>query len=306
MQYNLNIQREVGDSTVLTVGYVGSRGIGMFTRNDLNPYAATVDANGVYHFSQRRLNPAFGQLSAAVGGTTSDYNSLQLMLNRAFMRNVGAQINYTWSKCMDDGGSQVSSLSAAASPTTYTNPYDRSIDRGLCYYHVGHAFRASTALGLPFRGNRMVEGWQLTAIVTANSGLPFTVSTGFGRAIVAGDTSRPNYLPGCKVKVGRVDQWYDPNCFSLQEVGTLGNLGRNTVIGPSLVNVDMALLKDTPLTETVRAQFRAEVFNVANHANFAMPAVSVFTASGRNPTAGQITSTVTSSRQIQLALKLIF
>jgi hypothetical protein len=86
----------------------------------------------------------------------------------------------------------------------------------------------------------------------------------------------------------------------------LGNLGRNTVIGPKLLNVDMALLKDTRISEAVRMQFRAEVFNILNHANFALPAASIFTASGRNATAGQITSTTTTSRQIQFGLKLIF
>ena len=119
-----------------------------------------------------------------------------------------------------------------------------------------------------------------------------------------GDVSRPDYVAGCKVQVGRVEQWYDPNCFLLEANGTLGNLGRNTVIGPKLVNVDAALLKDTSITEGLRMQFRAEVFNVANHANFALPAAGVFTASGRNPTAGQITQTVTTSRQIQFGLKL--
>ena len=121
-----------------------------------------------------------------------------------------------------------------------------------------------------------------------------------------GDVSRPDYVAGCKVQVGRVEQWYDPNCFSLEANGTLGNLGRNTVIGPKLVNVDAALLKDTSITEGLRMQFRAEVFNVANHANFALPAAGVFTASGRNPTAGQITQTVTTSRQIQFGLNFIF
>jgi hypothetical protein len=305
MQYNLNIQRGIAEGTVLTVGYVGSRGISMYSLREMNPFLPTIDSSGVYHFSSVRLNPKYNSMSLAVQGTSSTYNSLQVNLNRSFTRNVQAQVNYTWSKCIDDGGSPLGSLNGGNSPTSYSNPFDRSVDRGLCYFSVANTFRANTVLALPFRGHRLIEGWQVTGIMTANGGLPFTVSTGFNRAFV-GDVSRPDYLAGCKVQVGRVEQWYDPNCFALEANGTLGNLGRNTVIGPKLVNVDAALLKDTSITEGLRAQFRAEVFNVANHANFALPAAGVFTASGRNPTAGQITQTVTTSRQIQFGLKFIF
>ena len=305
MQYNLNVQRGVAEGTVLTVGYVGSRGINLFTLREMNPFLASIDSNSVYHFGSTRLNPKYNSMSLAVQGTASTYNSLQVSLNRSFTRNVQAQINYTWSKCIDDGGSPLGSLNGGNSPTSYSNPFDRSVDRGLCYFSVANTFRANSVVALPFHGNRLIEGWQVTGILTANGGLPFTISTGFNRAFV-GDVSRPDYVAGCKAHVGRVQQWYDPNCFSLEAPGTLGNLGRNTLIGPKLVNVDAALLKDTGISEELRMQFRAEVFNVANHANFALPAAGIFTASGRNPTAGQITQTVTTSRQLQFGLKFIF
>jgi len=305
MQYNLNIQRDLGAGTVLTVGYVGSRGVHLLSLREMNPFLATRDSAGVYHFTTTRLNPRYNSMSLAIEGTNSNYNSLQTTVNKALSHGVQAQVNYTWSKCIDYGGSPIGSLNGGNSPTSWSNPFDRSIDRGLCYYNVGHTFRANTVLALPFKGNGFVEGWQMTGIVTANGGLPFTVSTGFDRAFTGGG-GRPNYVAGCKMQLGRVDQWFDPNCFSLQDAGTLGNLGRNTVIGPKLVNVDLALLKDTSLAEGIRMQFRAEVFNILNHANFALPVASVFTASGRNATSGQITSTTTTSRQVQFGLKFIF
>jgi hypothetical protein len=286
-------------------GYVGSEGRNLLTLREMNPYLATVDAAGIYHFSSTRLNPRFNTIQLATQGTTSSYDSLQLSLNRAFSSNVQSQINYTWSSCIDTGGSPLGSLNGGNSPTAWSNPYDQSVDRGPCYFNTTHALRANAVVALPFSGNPLIEGWQVTGIVSANSGLPYTISTGFDRAFVGGG-GRPNLVAGCDLHAGRVAQWYNPNCFELQPAGTLGNLGRNSMRGPAQVVVDMALLKDTQLTGSVRAQFRAEVFNILNRANFGLPAANIFTASGRNPTAGQITSTVTTARQIQLGLKLIF
>jgi hypothetical protein len=199
----------------------------------------------------------------------------------------------------------VGSLNGGNSPSAWSNPYDQSVDRGPCYFNTEHALRGNALWALPLQGNRFVEGWQLTGIVSANTGLPFTVSTGFDQAFI-GAASRPNQVPGCNVHVGRVDQWFDPNCFELQPAGTLGNAARNSVRGPGQVTVDMAILKDTALAGGSRLQFRWEIFNLLNRANFALPAANIFTASGRNPTAGQITRTSTTARQMQVGLKLLF
>src|SRR5207248_11710313 len=128
-------------------------------------------------------------------------------------------------------GSPVGSLHGGNSPTNYENPYDRSTDRGLCYFNVKHTLRVNGLVALPFRGNRLVEGWQISGILSANTGLPFSISTGFDRVGYQGSgTPRPNYVSGCNVAVGLVNKWFDPSCFSLQAAGTLGNVGRNTVI----------------------------------------------------------------------------
>jgi hypothetical protein len=272
-----------------------------------------------------RLNPALGFLQMAVSGTTSRYNSLQLSLDRRFSRNVQAQVNYTFSRCIDDGGSPLGSINGGNSPSNYENPYDRSnYDCGLCYFNSTHNFRANSLVSLPFHGNRAVEGWQLSGIVTWNTGLPLSVADGIdlaGFGYVPTGAPRPNYVPGCPVSVGKVNEWFNPACFTIGAPGTFGNLGRNTIIGPGLAQIDFAVVKDTRIREAARAQFRAEFFNIFNHPQFGQPNTSLFTAGATgactatgagcgvlSPTAGQITTlaTNTAARQIQFAVKLIF
>jgi hypothetical protein len=113
MQYNLNVQRQIFDeATVLTIGYVGSRGLNLFTMYDYNSPVPTIDANGVYHWAtlqngqivqNPRINPAFGGLEMRAPNGSSKYNSLQASLNRRFSRNVQGQVSYTYSKSLDDG-----------------------------------------------------------------------------------------------------------------------------------------------------------------------------------------------------------
>ena len=333
IQYNVNIQRELASGTVLTVGYVGSHGVDLLTLRDFNSPAPVIDSSGVYHFatvvggrivSNPRLDPNLSYLQEATLGTTSRYNSLQTSLNRRFSSNVQAQVTYTFSKCMDDGGSPVGSTNGGNSPTNVANPFVRTpYDEGLCYYNSTQNFRANSLLSLPFHGNRAVEGWQLSGIVTWNTGLPLSIQDGFDEVGFgyASSGARPNYVPGCQVNVGKVNEWFNPACFSLQAPGTLGNVGRDTIVGPGLAQVDFAVIKDTKIREAIAAQFRAEFFNIFNHPQFGQPAASLFTAGATgactisgagcgnpNPTAGQITTLAgnTAARQIQLALKLIF
>jgi hypothetical protein len=108
------------------------------------------------------------------------------------------------------------------------------------------------------------------------------------------------------VITGRVDQWFNPNAFSLPTLGTWGNVGRGVLNGPDLKEIDVSLFKTIPITEKTRLLFRAEAFNIANRANFGVPNFLVFSGESISPSAGQITSTVTSSRQIQFGLKLMF
>ena len=157
-----------------------------------------------------------------------------------------------------------------------------------------------------------MEGWQLSGNFTYSSGAPWNVLLGFDQAGNGNSgEERPNISSGVNPIIGNVNGYANLNAFTVPAVGTLGNLQRDYLSGPGLVDLDMALLKDTRLSERTRLQFRAEFFNVANHPNLGLPNGTVF-AQGPNGTGipnstfGQITYTTTSSRQIQFALKLLF
>ncbi len=182
-----------------------------------------------------------------------------------------------------------------------------------------NVIRFNGTYALPFHGSRLTRGWQLSGIVSYNTGLPVNINTGYdeatGGALYA-LAERPNLNPGFRPdpKVGTINEWYDPAAFSMPAPGTLGNLGRNTVRGPNFADADVSLIKRTPITETLNVEFRAEFFNVFNHDNLGLPVASlyqqVFTATGPTfapiPTAGLITTQVGTPRQIQFALKFIF
>jgi Carboxypeptidase regulatory-like domain len=305
IQYNLTVQREIAANTVVSLGYIGSHGVHLLTQIEQNPTLATIDSSGVYQFSRTRVNPNLSVFTDFAPIASSRYNSLQATLNRRFTRNVTAQVAYTYSRCTDNGSFWGSYNTNTAA--TVENPYDLSYDRGVCFFDITHALRVNGLVALPFHGNRLVEGWQLSGIVSANTGLPFNISNGIDQVGYQNSgVSRPDYVSGCQVSVGQINEWFNPACFSLEPFGTLGNTGRNTGRGPNFVNADFAVLKDTKITEAIGLQFRAEFFNILNHPNFGLPASAVFTSSGRNSTAGKITSVVGTARQIQFALKLIF
>src|SRR5262249_22701334 len=239
IQYNLNVQREIAAGTVLTVGYVGSRGVHLLTGQEQNPPTPVIDSNGVYHFTNAagvpnpRLNPNLAFFTAPEPISNSRYNSLQTVLDRRFTRSLQAQVAYTYSKCIDTGGFAVASFNGLTSTSArLENPFNREIDRGPCSFDIPHVLRVNSHAALPFHGNRIVEGWQISGIVSAYSGVPFNVFTGFDRAgFTSTNEPRPNYIGGCDPYAGArtVAQWFNPNCYALQPVGTDGNTGRNSL-----------------------------------------------------------------------------
>ncbi len=208
IQYNLSIQREISEGTVLTVAFVGSHGVDMLTDKEDNPPQAQI-ANGTYYFGActptggvptlaeiaplgttacptgtslkafPRPNPAFSFLVLATPGDTSRYDSLQLGLNRRFTKGFQAQIAYTFSRCIDDGGDgPVSSLSGGDNSVLYENPFNREYDKGLCMYNAKSTLRINGLCALPFHGNWFKEGWQISGILTQNTGLPISIYDG--------------------------------------------------------------------------------------------------------------------------------
>jgi hypothetical protein len=152
----------------------------------------------------------------------------------------------------------------------------------------------------------------MSGIETLQSGLPFTPQLGFNPTN-NGDTRnpiRPSWNPAFTgaVILGSANEYFNPNAFVVPTAGTYGNVGRDPLIGPGIAVLDFSALKNTRLSERVNLQFRAELFNILNRANFGTPNPVVFTSASSvpAPTAGVITSTSTTSRQIQFGLKLLF
>jgi hypothetical protein len=142
------------------------------------------------------------------------------------------------------------------------------------------------------------------------SGFPFDTLLGSNQS-GDGDTSnpdRPSWNPNFSgpVITGNPQQWYNPNAFAIPTSGTFGNVGKNALRGPGLADWDLSLFKNTVITERFRLEFRAEFFNLTNRTNFGYPNKTVFSGTSVSPTAGLITNTATTSRQIQFGLKLIF
>jgi hypothetical protein len=204
------------------------------------------------------------------------------------------------------------------------NPFNLHADWGLATFDVRNVAVINGSYELPFgRGktflngfgggrNALVSGWTLNSIVTLQDGFPFTPQLSFNPSN-NGDTRnpvRPSLNPAFSgpVILGSPNQYFNPNAFLVPPNGTYGNLGRDAFIGPGLATLDLSLLKDTKITEKLDLQFRAEFFNALNRANFNTPNLIVFTSAAGvpSPAAGVITSTSTTSRQIQFGLKLIW
>jgi len=324
MQWNLNIQRELPWNTIFTAAYVGSRGVHLFYQRDQNPPIPTIGSNGMRTFcgpgflgpctTNPRVNTALGPYNGAEPQANSSYNSLQLNANRRFRRNVQAQLSYTWSHCIDNSSNTYGLEGGAPAQ----DPYNAHADRGNCLFDRRQNLALSSLVALPFKGkftgHQIIEGWQISGILSVRTGGPFNVTDGYdypalGAAFVA---PRPNLKAGRTaddIILGQQGKWFDPTAFELPPTGQLGNIGRNVLYGPNLRNVDFSVIKDTPIpsiSEQFRVQFRAEFFNIFNHANYLSPIAGVFVNGGApNPTAGQIT-TVSPMRQIQFALKLVF
>ncbi|MBV8729922.1 MAG: hypothetical protein JO336_08945, partial [Acidobacteriia bacterium] len=328
----LSVQRQLPGNTLLTIGYQGTRGVHLLAFHDFNAPIPTIN-NGVYTFvhpdpvnpalldANPVPDPSFGSLDMLDTSSYSAYNALQVGVAHRLSSNLVFQFSYTWSHCIDNsyayaglGGNNVTSAN--------TNPYDWAADKGNCSFDLRHNIAANAVYLLPFKGNRLVEGWQITGIQAWHTGVPFSLGEGTQPYLNNNfDTPRPNVVAGCNVYANQnVHQWYNPACFTASAYGTLGDLGRNAMVGPGYVETDLGVMKDTKISERVSIQFRAELFNLFNHPNFNYPVTSVFSAGSAATnyqatpvaTAGQITSLVGSgglsnvARQTQFSLKLLF
>jgi hypothetical protein len=328
VQYNLSVQRQLLPDLMVEAAYAGSKGTHLVRTGEANLTPAGP------------LNPSFGSIPLLVTDANSNYNSGQLSVWKRGMAGLTLRASYTFSKSMDDQSGPFPSDWASESGVSQ-NFFDRQGDHARSSFDRTHVFSGSFLYAMPFghsASGRLAKGWTLGGIATLMSGPPFTGNLGaFNNSgtMSSVPADRPDLKPGvnaCAATLGNPNQWFNPSIFTLPAAGTYGNAGRNILCGPPLKNLDLSLSKRTSIGERAQAEFRVETFNVFNHANFAVPVNTQGpTGNGGNGDAifsgresncspspanagcgilaanvGRIMSTVGSSRQIQLALKITF
>jgi len=354
MQYNLSVQREILRGTVLSVGYVGSAARHMWMQRDENPpqcdtfpNCSAVPAptlageNTGAHFTagNPRVSANFGPRVMEATTTSSGYNSVQVSLSRQFAHNLAGQVNYSYSHCIDDG-SFATSLEFWGQ--LMTDPYNQRYDYGNCNFDIRHNLVANALYSLPFKGNRLVEGWQVTTIVSFNTGAPTNVTNstipGFDPSNLGAQwATRPNYTFATSGPIlfqgvsgtnncgfnQMLNKWttvtdpttgaqlkeyaaFNANCYAAQASGYVGNVKRNSIPGLLFSNFDFSILKNTKITEKLNVQFRAEFFNIFNHINPGAPTSIIFPFGPSAFPMGNSVSSLNNPRQIQFALKLDF
>ncbi len=254
---------------------------------------------------------------------SASYNSLQVDVNHRFSHDLFLRGVYTWSKALDDGDS-LNATTAGNAPGLVSNPYDVKADWGPATYDVRNLGVISAVYGLPFGngkrfagglgkvGNGVVSGWSVNSLVVLQAGFPFTPQLSYNPSN-NGDTRnpvRPFINPNFQGSaiLGKPSQWFNPSAFLAPPAnsGFFGNLGRDTLVGPGLATWDFSAVKDTAIHERLNLEVRAEIFNILDRANFNTPNLIVFTPTGVSGTAGAISSTSTTARQVQFGAKLLW
>ncbi|MPZ18922.1 MAG: hypothetical protein GEV06_13555 [Luteitalea sp.] len=298
--WNLRLERQLGESWVAGIAYLGNKGTFLPVNVQENAAVYVPGASTVANTQDRRIYPHFGPVTRTDSGANASYNALQWNIERRFSDRYSILANYTWSKMIDDADA--------------ANPFDRrSIGRGLASEDVRHNFKFSTIYELPTfnltgLADKLLNGWQVNSMLIWQSGMPFTVVSGQDNAFSGNGADQADFLGGeASLGSGRsrgeqVAEWFDTSKFTVNQVGTFGNAGRNSVTGPGYFKTDFGVIKNTQLSSGVRLEFRAEAFNLFNNPNFAFPDANV-----SSPQFGRITATVgDNQRIIQLGMKLVF
>jgi hypothetical protein len=330
--WNLKIEQQLSPNTSLGLGYVGSHGYHQLLSVDANVPAPTIcpaspcppgyPAGSFFYPAGSPLqNNAVSNTTHWFSEGISWYHGLEVDVNRRLGHGLQFRGAYTFSKTLDDGDNMNTSV-ATNSPAFVANPLVPKVDYGRASFDTRHAATINVTYDLPFGrakpgqpnswGQTLLASWQVSAIQTIRSGLPFTPQLSYNPSN-DGDTRnpvRPSVNPNFSgpVILGGPNRYFNPLAFIQPLPGTYGNAGRNILEGPRLTETDLSLTKKFVFTERLSLQFRSEFFNLFNHTNFNTPNPVVYASQtdGPSPTAGVITQTATTSRQIQFGLKLLW
>ncbi len=336
LQYNLAVERQLPFDMALILAYGGSRGINIIQTTEGNPTIPEIlpDGRQFWTGGDPRTNPNWADIELKTAGGNSWYNSFQVGLLKRMSSGIQFQGSYTWSKAMDETQAQQVTENTGSSSFA-SDPRHRSVDRGLAGFDLTHNFRFNAIYRLPETSapggvlKALLNGWWMSGILSLQSGYPFSpvIQTSRTRSGINGGLTgidRPDLVPGRSndnIILGGSDRYFDPSAFTLQPFGFLGTAGRNILRGPGFATLDFSMAKEFALRflgEAGRLQFRAESFNLFNRANFSTPGIGIggnnagIVFAGRGvteeplATAGRISSTAGTARQIQFALKILF
>ncbi|HTS78327.1 MAG TPA: TonB-dependent receptor [Bryobacteraceae bacterium] len=304
LNYDLNIQTKLTNSTLLQTGYVGNFSRHLETVLDINQ-----PINGVRPFAAEY--PTLAAINQLNTNGDSNYNSLQVSLKQNLWRGFAANVNYTWSHAIDD----------ASSYTTPMDSYNLALDRANSTFDDRHIMTGFVSYDLPQLGHfapRLTKGWVLNALMTYTTGLPINITTGRNTDGTGENKDRVNLVPGVDPYAGYAAvsgsqslRYLNKAAFAVPATGTYGDLGRDALYGPGFGALDFSVFKRTPITERINTELRAEIFNILNENNWRSPGTSLSSGSF-----GLLTQTLNGSgspglgfgepRNVQLALKIIF
>jgi hypothetical protein len=320
LQYNLNLEREITRGTILSAGYFGARGNHLTREGEQNPFEPA---------SGHRFNPNLpSPLQAVLTDAQSFYNSFQLSVARQHADNFSWHVFYTFSHSIDDASNSFL-IEAANEPPTSQDIFNRKGSRGRSGFDIRHNFVGNFVYQLPFGRASWFGGWQLSAIASVHSNVPFTPMLSFDNADLQAVTisERPNlvgnpYSGFCPngTRVGTPACWFNPSAFVLPPPGQFGTAGRNSLRGPGFAQFDLAVRKAFHLARETQIVFGAEAFNLLNHPNFGVPTntQSPLTLGGNGDAvfknaagdfadnSGRTFITVGTARQIQLDARFTF
>ncbi|HZO05767.1 MAG TPA: carboxypeptidase regulatory-like domain-containing protein [Solirubrobacterales bacterium] len=309
IQYMLNVQRELGGNLLVEIGYLGSVARKLESLRAFNESIPGATGSVL----SRAPYPEFGRIQEVDGSGKSSYNGLSFKVEKRFSAGLSFLAGYTWSRSIDNASAIRSHNGDTLFPQ---NSYNLAAEKALSSFHTSHRFVTSGTYELPFgdgkrwldRGgffNLLLGGWQVSPIVTVQTGFPLTVVSGRDQSNTGAGFDRPNVVSGQETHLPRgersLDRWFNTAAYVLQPFGTHGTAGRNTLISPGFVQVDAALLKNFRIKEAVNVQFRFEAFNAPNHPNWGNPDTSVTSANY-----GRITGMRGLMRELQFGLKLLF
>ena len=338
LSWMLKLEQQLAPGTSLTIAYVGSHGYHQILSEDQNTPAtvtcpapscsSTLSAGTIYYPKTTKANPAVANTTSWVSQGVSSYNALEVDVRKQLSHGLQLRGVYTWANNLDDGSAWNTSVSANT-PAFVMYPGNPRLDYGPAATNIRHAAAINGTWDLPLdrvlanadaSARQIIGGWSLSGIAMLQGGFPFSPQLGYNPT-GNGDTrnpARPDVNPDFHgaLYTKTSNQWFNPAAFSTPAPGTFGNLGRDTLNGPGLEELDLSLAKTTTIHERLRAQFRAEFFNALNHTNFTTPNPVVYSSgptpktpdagSVESPTGGVLSATATTSRQIQFGLKLMF